>query len=343
MSQRDASALIARVWSTPLGPPVSTGGRFRRARYHVPTAIRIQSLLAAAPHPVDTGRGRGRGRPGAGESLCLSGCLAATPIYNSPCAAKGKARRLRYYLAMATDGRGILITGGGSFLGDYIALALLAEGASVSLLLRPGAEGKLGRLARLTRWSPADVWSPGSLRGKARNHAAVIHSIGSLQADPAQGASYERLNLVAARNVANMCVSDGVERIIYISAARAPWHQRGYIPSKRAAEQYLRRSGLRTTIVRSPLLYARDEQRPLFLPADDSFRRAAAGESAGFGQCGAAGNRGTGARRGAAGAVPASRQCHRQPAGVAAAGATSKGCLIRRPARQRARCKCRVH
>ena len=192
-----------------------------------------------------------------------AGVSARCP-YNSPYAAKGKAKRLRYYLAMATDGRGILITGGGSFLGDYIALALLAEGASVSLLLRPGAEDKLGSLARLTRWSPADVWSPGSLRGKARNHAAVIHSIGSLQADPAQGASYERLNLVAARNVANMCVSDGVERIIYISAARAPWHQRGYIPSKRAAEQYLRRSGLRTIIVRSPLLYARDEQRPLF-------------------------------------------------------------------------------
>ena len=32
---------------------------------------------------VDTGRGRGRGRPGAGESGCVSGCLAATPVYSS--------------------------------------------------------------------------------------------------------------------------------------------------------------------------------------------------------------------------------------------------------------------
>ena len=165
---------------------------------------------------------------------------------------------------MSRGARGILVTGGGSFLGDYIALALLAEGLPVSLLVKPGAEDKLGRLARLSRWSSADVWSPGSLRGKARHHAAVVHTVGSLTADPAQGASYERLNLVAARNVANICVSDGVERLIFLSAAWAPWHPRGYIPSKRAAEQYLRRSGLRTTIVRSPLVYARDEQRPPF-------------------------------------------------------------------------------
>ncbi|MCY4146920.1 MAG: NAD(P)H-binding protein [Chloroflexi bacterium] len=165
---------------------------------------------------------------------------------------------------IARGARGILVTGGGSFLGDYIAVALLAEGAPVSLLAQPGAEDKLGQLARHTRWSPADVWKPGSLRGKARGHAAVIHTIGSLTDDPARGASFERLNLVSTRNVANMCISDGVERLIFISGSRAPWLKRGYIPSKRAAEAYLRRSGLRTTIVRAPLLYARDQDRALF-------------------------------------------------------------------------------
>ena len=157
-----------------------------------------------------------------------------------------------------------MIAGGGSFLGAYIAQALLAEGAAVSLLVQPGAEDKLGALSRQTRWARADVWSPGSLRGKARNHDCVIHSLGSLTADAAQGATYERLNVAAARNIANMCVSDGVASLIFISGARAIWHQRGYIQSKRAAERHLLRSGLKTTIVRAPLLYARDDQRPLF-------------------------------------------------------------------------------
>ena len=163
--------------------------------------------------------------------------------------------------------RGILVTGGGTFLGDNIAAALLAEGAEVSILVRSGAEDQLGPLAHHTRWSTADVWNPASLRGQARYHSAVIHTVGSLHADPAQGLSYERLNFVTARNVANMCVSDGVEHMILISAASAPWTKRPYIRSKREAERYLRRLGLKFSIVRSPLLYVRGHPRPLLYRA----------------------------------------------------------------------------
>ncbi len=159
------------------------------------------------------------------------------------------------------------MTGGGTFLGDNIASALLAEGAKVSLLARPGSEDKLGPLAQQTRWSTADVWSPASLRGKARNHAAVIHTVGSLSADPAQGLSHSRLNFVSARNVANMCVSDGVQRMILISGASAPWISRAYIHAKRDAERYMLRLGLRAAIVRAPLLYAPGRSRPLFYRA----------------------------------------------------------------------------
>ena len=157
-----------------------------------------------------------------------------------------------------------MVTGGGTFLGASIASALLAEGAQVSLLVRPGAEERLGPLAEHTRWSTADVWNPASLRGKARNHAAVIHTVGSLNADPAQGLSYHRLNFLSARNVANMCVSDGVGHMILMSAVQTPWVSRAYIRSKREAESYLRRVGLRISIIRAPLVYARGSSRPLF-------------------------------------------------------------------------------
>lgn len=163
--------------------------------------------------------------------------------------------------------RGILVTGGGTFLGDNIAAALLAEGSKVSMLVRPGGEDKLGPLAQQTRWSTADVWSPASLRGKARNHAAVIHTVGSLVADPSKGLSFERLNFVSARNVANMCVSDGVERMVLISGVSAPWISRAYIRSKRKAEVYLFRAGLRAVVIRAPLVYAPGQSRALLYRA----------------------------------------------------------------------------
>lgn len=165
---------------------------------------------------------------------------------------------------MGKISRGILVTGGGTFIGDNIAAALLAEGAQVSLLVHPGAEDKLGALAQHTRWSTADVWSPASLRGKARLHAAVIHTVGSLTDEPAAGLSYDRLNFVSARNVANMCVGDGVRRMLLISGVRAPWINRGYIQSKRDAEDYLLRLGLRCNIIRAPLLFKSGRNRMAF-------------------------------------------------------------------------------
>ena len=168
---------------------------------------------------------------------------------------------------MARYDRGILVTGGGTFLGDNIAAALLAEGAEVSLLLRSGTQEQLGPLAHHTNWSAADVWNPASLRGKARYHSAVIHTIGSMKADHTRGLSHQQLNSVSLRNVANMCVSDGVERIIFLSSAGAPWMNRGYLRSKRDAERYLRRVGLKAAIVRAPLLYLRGQPRPLFYRA----------------------------------------------------------------------------
>jgi len=160
--------------------------------------------------------------------------------------------------------RGVLVTGGGTFLGDNIASALLAEGAEVTLLVRPGNEERLGILAQRTRWYTADVWDPASLRGRARNHAVVIHTVGSLNADPSRGLTHHRLNFLSARNIANMCISDGVPHMVLLSGVYAPWISRSYIRSKREAEQYLQRVGLSSSIIRAPLTYIRGRPRPLF-------------------------------------------------------------------------------
>ncbi|NOK86037.1 MAG: hypothetical protein GFH27_549395n59 [Chloroflexi bacterium AL-W] len=162
------------------------------------------------------------------------------------------------------DKKRILVTGGGTFLGDNIAAALLAEGANVTLLVRPGTEDRLGELARRVRWWSADVWDTASLRGRARGHQLVINTVGSLIADPSKGLSHHRLNFVSARNIAAMCVSDGVPEMILVSSTWAPWMSRSYIRSKREAERYVVRVGVRGTVIRAPLTYVRLQQRSPF-------------------------------------------------------------------------------
>ena len=158
----------------------------------------------------------------------------------------------------------VLVTGGGTFLGDSIATALLAEGIDVTLLVRPGAEDKLGLLLDRARWYTADVWDPASLKGRARGHSSVIHTVGSLAADPAQGLTFHWLNFVSARNVANMCVSSGVPHMVLLSSVRAPWVTGGYIAAKREAEAYIPRVGLRSTVIRAPIAYLRGTRRRPF-------------------------------------------------------------------------------
>lgn len=177
---------------------------------------------------------------------------------------QSKAMGISSYPIGSSNKRRVLVTGGGTFLGDNIAAALLAEGVEVTLLVRPGAEAKLGPLAQRVRWWSADVWEPSSLKGRARGHSAVVHTVGSLIAEPAKGLTHHWLNFVSARNVANMCVSGGVPHMVLMSSARAPWISGDYIEAKREAEGYITRVGLRATIVRAPLVYVRGAPRHPF-------------------------------------------------------------------------------
>lgn len=165
---------------------------------------------------------------------------------------------------LTTNSRRVLVTGGDTFVGHQIATALLAEGAEVTLIIRPGSEGRLGALAPHVRWISADVWDPASLRGRARGHGCVINTVGSLIDDPTHGLSYNRLNFVSARNVINMCISDGVPHVVLLGVAPAFWIPRQYISAKRDTEEYVRRVGMSASLIRAPLVYARETPRPLF-------------------------------------------------------------------------------
>lgn len=158
----------------------------------------------------------------------------------------------------------VMVTGASGFLGFRVAAALLEVGATVTVLVRPEQEDKLASLANRVRIQHADIWNRPSLKGLARGHDAIVHLVGSRQIDPARGLTYQQVNLVSARNVIGMAVSDGILNFGLISVAALPgMHPPEYMRSKRDAEEYLRNSGLQWTVYRVPALFVPSVKRPI--------------------------------------------------------------------------------
>lgn len=150
----------------------------------------------------------------------------------------------------------VLVTGPTGFLGYRVMSALLAAGAQVTALVHPDRQDLLQPIADRVTLSVADVWNKASLKGRARNHSAIIHLVGSTRADPLQGLTHNQLNLVPARNIINMAVSDGVPFVVLLSTVLRPLElSNEYVRNKRDAESYLQNSGVGWVIVRAGSLF----------------------------------------------------------------------------------------
>jgi len=156
-------------------------------------------------------------------------------------------------------GRKFLVIGGTGFIGGAVIYALLEAGAQVTAIVPYGRTPPGGASGERLRVVEADVWNRGSLRGRGRGHSIAIHLVGSLRQQPERGKTYHHSNVDSLQNTARMAVEDGVGVLIFLSAAGAPWLPGEYVASKREAERYLQRSGVRWTIVRAPLVYPRGQ------------------------------------------------------------------------------------
>lgn len=156
-----------------------------------------------------------------------------------------------------TTPRCIFVAGATGFLGTSVVYSLLETGVQVTALVPPDVSLRLGHLGDRVRLVEGDAWNRGSLTGRSRGHDTVIHLIGSIRQQPERGLSFHHLNVDSLKNITRMAIGDGVRRLLYVSAAWAPWLQPAYISSKREAERYLQRSGINWTIIRAPLVYPR--------------------------------------------------------------------------------------
>ncbi|HML22750.1 MAG TPA: NAD(P)H-binding protein [Aggregatilinea sp.] len=154
----------------------------------------------------------------------------------------------------------VFVTGSTSFVGRQVVASLVEAGADVTVLVRPDHEDRLGVLRRHVRLESGDVWNPASLKGRSRGHGVVVNLVGSIRAQPERGLTFQQLNLASARNAIAMAVSDGVPYFVLLSAVSSPTGVPSeYLRTKREAEEYLRNSGLRWSIVRAPLVFDRNQ------------------------------------------------------------------------------------
>jgi uncharacterized protein YbjT (DUF2867 family) len=144
----------------------------------------------------------------------------------------------------------ILVTGGSGVVGAAAVAELVKRGHRVRLLSRHGDDDA-------KRWNGveafrADVADAASLDGAASGCDAVLHIAGVAVDDEDL---LESINVGGTRNVVAEAIRAGARRFVFLSSLGSDRGTSGYHGSKRAAEEIVRDSPLRWTIVRPGNVY----------------------------------------------------------------------------------------
>ena len=117
-----------------------------------------------------------------------------------------------------------LVTGGGGFIGAWIARRLTRQGIAVRVFDlgtdRSTARGILGSAADELEWRTGDVSDAGALPDAAGGCDLLVHLAAILtpacQADPLRGA---QINLLGTLNVFETARALGIGKVLYMSSA----------------------------------------------------------------------------------------------------------------------------
>jgi uncharacterized protein YbjT (DUF2867 family) len=148
----------------------------------------------------------------------------------------------------------ILITGGTGFIGRALIRHLVESGLPVRILIRPSKESP-----KLPKGVPVEV-AVSSLNDERSLRAAMVgvDTIYHLASSERQGAKASLMDtdIHGTQLIAKTAAEAGVDRLFYLShlgADRASAYP--VLKAKAIAEEYVRRSGVDFTIVRSALVF----------------------------------------------------------------------------------------
>ena len=152
----------------------------------------------------------------------------------------------------------ILVTGGTGFIGRVLVRQLFDSGYPVRTLLRPSP-----RTPRLPKGVPVEVAVVGlddvrGLRAALRGVDVIIHLAGAEH--QGRNANLLATDIRGTQNLAQAAKQAGVKRFVYLShigadrASAFPVHK-----AKGIAEEYIRKSGVPHTIVRSSIVFGPED------------------------------------------------------------------------------------
>lgn len=154
------------------------------------------------------------------------------------------------------QGKKILLTGAGGFLGRHLAANLHAKGAEVCAVDLPLS--RLDRLANLNglKIRICDLTNPPEpARLLAENPPDLVAHLASVLNCPDEELNY-KVNYEGTKNLGEAMSMAGVKRIVFVSSMTATFKSlNAYGRSKKLAEEYLREKGFDLTIVRPNLMY----------------------------------------------------------------------------------------
>jgi NAD dependent epimerase/dehydratase len=124
------------------------------------------------------------------------------------------------------EGKKVLVTGAGGFIGSHLAEHLVREGASVRSMVHYNALGKRGwldhsALAGDMEILPGDITDSDSVRAGVKGRDIVFH-LGALIAIPYSyqaPRSYVRANVEGTLNVLQAALDEGAQRVLHTSTS----------------------------------------------------------------------------------------------------------------------------
>lgn len=157
-------------------------------------------------------------------------------------------------LAGVGDSRSVLVAGASGFVGRHLVRRLEGRGHRVrGLSRRPAPPRRRTTLG----WWRGDISDSDSLAGAADGCSALMHLVGIAEQTEQRFAA---VHLRGTENLLAEATRAGVERVIYVSAARArPDASHAFCRTKFAAEELVRGSGLDHVIFRPSVIYGPED------------------------------------------------------------------------------------